>query len=727
MNRFAVAAVACFLAALSSAKAETVSADVVVYGGTPGGVTAAVAAARSGRSVVLIEPHPRVGGMTSGGLCVTDVGKRETIGGLAKEFFGRVHAFYRTKYGPGSAQAKACRNGELPEPHVAEHVFNEMLRETGRVKVLLRHRVHKTAVEKGRLAAVTALDLASGKSVECRGALFLDAGYEGDLLALAGVPYRVGRESRDEHGESFAGVNAGPPPGRGRGDHRVQAYNLRGTITSNPDLAVPFPRPKHYDPAPFLAYKQRVLRGRAKTFAEAIQNHLRAPLPNGKFDPNVADLTGVVQAYPEGDPAARQRVYERLRDHWLSLFYMLQNDPELPEAFRATAKGWGLPKDEYPENSHVTPQVYVREARRMIGRHVLTQSDVRVNRYKKDGVCLGSYNIDCHVVQLLTGPEGPQPEGGFIELTDPYEIPYGCLVPPNVSNLLVVCAVSATHVGYGSLRMEPVFMMLGHAAGLAAHQALERDCAVQAVDVAALREALRKQGALLDAPYRPVVAIACTPARPAPGEPVTIEVKPVDLRRPIRKVWWNLDGTGALQGTEPRLTHRFPVAKVYTLSVIVEDETGLKSDFTTAEVAVGGGTVGDVTVVAWDGGKLTGDWMRARARDYDRRLLYTDEQALKGENRAVFEAVLPRDGRYMVCLAYPAVANRDPRVPVRVRHAGGTAELTVDQRKADTPFVFKPLGEFRFQGGQGYAVEVRNEGTTGVVAVDAVKWVWLGE
>jgi autotransporter-associated beta strand protein len=715
-------------ASAARAAGEPLGADVVVYGGTPGGIMTAVALGRAGRLVLLIEPQVRVGGMVSGGLCKSDVGKRETIGGLSKEFFTRVNDHYVKAYGADSKQVKDARGGELPEPKVAEQIYNEMLAEVPSVKVLLKHRFVEVQMKGDKVVSVTVIDLSTNQSVVCTGKMFVDAGYEGDLMAYAGVPYRVGREAQSEYNESFAGVT-NPAGGRvGLGDHRVQAYNIRGTITNRPDLCVPFPKPKHYNPKPFRQYIDGVKSGRVKTFKQALGILDMAMLTNGKYDPNVADYWGpIVQSYPEGNAQQRHAVYERVRDHWLSLFWMLQNDPELSESFRASAMEWGLPKDEFVENGHITPQVYVRVARRMIGQYVMTQNDLRSNRYKPtDGVCIGSYTMDSHAIQELAAPGKSVREGQYIELADPYEIPYGVLVPPNVKNLLVVGAVSATHVAYSSVRMEPVFMMLGHAAGAALDQALTRKVPVQDVDVAGLRKTLRDQKALLDAPYRPVVEITASVLDPQPGQAVVFELKDVDVRKPLKRIWWNFDGTGAVQGTERTMTHTFAAPKVYDVTAVAEDVDGKQTMFVRKQVVVGGGTVRDIEVTADEGDKR-GAWRRTRARDYDFRLLHTDDDQEKGEKSVVFPARVPKPGRYAVAVAYAAGPNRASDVPVEIRHGGGVvAKVTIDQRKAEGPFVFKPVGEFTFNANESAEVEIRTDGTRGDVVVDAVKWVWLG-
>lgn len=705
------------------AKAVTTT-ELVVYGGTPAGITAAVAAARMGHSVILIEPQVRIGGMISGGLIRTDVGDAETIGGLSKEFFNRNLDYYVKTYGENAKSVEKSYHGFFTEPHVAEQLFNEMAREAN-VMVLTQHRLVDAAFAKQKITSITIEHVPSGQRQTINGKLFIDASYEGDLMAAAGVPYRVGRESRWEYDESFAGITIGPEAIRGRGDHKLQAYNIRGTLTRREDIRVPFPKPEHYTPERFQVVKQKVLKEGYRKLEELMPHLIGAEMPNGKHDNNDGDLPGLNFGYPEGNWEERQRIYALHRDNWLSLFYMLQNDPELPEAFRTDAKTWGLPSDEYPENNHVTPQLYVREARRMVGKYVLTQNDIRYHRYKESTICVGSYNMDCHVVDQQMTTKGLQPEGGFIEPCDAYEIPYEIIVPIDNENLLVIGGFSATHVAYGSARMEPVFMMLGHAGGLAAHLALQAHTPVQTVNIEELQGLLKDQGAILEAPYLPDVAIKFSPEKPNVGEEVTFTVEEKDVRHPLKKIWWSLDGTGEINATEKTVKYTFTAAKVNEITLLVEDGNGLRSPFIKAEVPVGGSTIRDVNVEAEDG-EMTGDWIRSRSPNYDFRLLYIDGDTKKGEKKTRFIPNLPKTGRYRLSIAYSPSQNRATNVPVTIQHSGGTANVTLDQSKASTLFVYKPLGEYEFKAGESGWVEISNAGTKGQVVVDAVKWIWLG-
>ncbi|WAC18554.1 FAD-dependent oxidoreductase [Luteolibacter sp. SL250] len=492
----AVAGIAAGL--LASARAdEPVKADVVVYAGTPAGITAAIAAAREGRTVSLVELNNRVGGMISGGLTNTDIGKRWTVGGLSEEFLTRVVGYYAEKYGPDSEQYKACKNGRKYEPHVAELIFERMLAEQPKIKVWKGHRYHSVTLDGARIVSLTAEDPVAKKQLTFKGDVFIDASYTGDVMAGALVPYRVGREGRAEFGEPLAGVTKGPESVIGTGDHRTQAYNYRVSITGTTANRVLFPKPGNYDPEPWRAkFQDKILSGKITKFLDLYISKAGA---NDKRDSNWNDLVGGNEGYAEGDWETRAKIEAKHRDYYLSMLYYLQNDPALPESFRKDAMNWGLPKDEFQDTGHFPFQLYIRESRRMLGKYILREQDLTENRQKADGICAGNYGIDCHGVQF-TMVNGKR----IIERTrhrsvEPYDIPYSSIVPIEPGNLIVPVCLSSTHVAYCSLRMEPVFMMIGHAAGKVAHLALAGKTSVQDVDVAKLRELLLKEGAVLDA------------------------------------------------------------------------------------------------------------------------------------------------------------------------------------------------------------------------------------
>lgn len=709
---------------------DTIQADVLVYAATPSGVMAAIAAARHGQSVALLDETNHVGGVVSGGLVATDIGDRETVGGLADEFFKRIARFYLTKYGKDSRQVAQCRNGIKFEPHVAEQIFGQMLTEQAKIRVWKRHRIQSVVLDGGQIAALLADDLAKNQPRRFEAKEFIDASYTGDLMALTRVPYRVGRESRQDYGETYAGIRGGPPGVAGAGDHRTQAYNYRVSLTMRKEDRVLFPKPEHYDPQPWReTYGVRIRSRNIERFFDLFtsQDPIAKCQPNDKLDTNWCDLMGGSEGYAEGDWETRKRIEERHRDYFLSLLYYLQNDPELPEKFRADAQNWGLPKDEFVDNGHFPHQIYVRESRRMLGRYVLRESDLTTDRYKPDGICAGSYGIDCHWVQLLLH------EGQLIRDQNagcalrPYDIPYACLTPFEPGNLLVPVCLSTTHVAYCSVRMEPVYMMLGHAAGDAAHLAIAGKTSVQKVDVPQLRKLLEQEGAVLDAGYLPPVQITWTPEHPLPGQPVKFKAAAGKLKAPIKNLWWDVEGSGKATGSGTSLEHTFTLEKVHSVSLLVEDQAGRRR-LVEAQVPVGRAMRRDVTLDDEDADRF-GRW--------DRTL--PDVKTGPGAHRTSmrggkpsaarirFPLSVPWSGRYLVCLGFRPAKDQATAAAIVIRHAEGATRSTVDQRREATPFPFVSLGEFRFRSGNPGYLDVSNADADGRVAIDAVRLVWLGE
>lgn len=702
--------------------------DVVVYGGTPAGIMAAVAAGRHGQKAVVVEANYLLGGMMAGGLTKTDVGKTETIGGLSKEFFDRVTAYYTKKYGADSEEVKSTDGGYLFEPNVAGEIFRDMLKEA-KVEFFTKEEIQSTQMEGQEIKSFTTKNYQTGKETVWSGKEFVDATYEGDLMAEAKVMYRVGREARAEFNESLAGMNAGPEELRGTGDHRIQAYNIRGTITNNPKLRLPFPKPDPYYPEASAGWVATIKANDYKSVQEAFTTvYKRWALVNGKGDPNCADFPGVNFGYPEGDHDARARILKEVQDYWLSYWWRLQNDPSLPKEFLADMQNWGVPKDEYLESNHVSPQIYVRVARRMLGRYFLTQKDVQEERFKPDTICMGSYNTDCHDIQTIWTDEGLIGEGHFNGSADGWEIPYRSITPYGVKNLLVVCAVSASHVAYSSLRMEPVFMMLGHAAGLAADLAIKKDVSVQDVPIAELQAELKAEKMPLEAPFRPVIDIKIvTPAPYKAGQPIEFELVAKQKRKPFKSIAWNFDGSGEVQATTEKATFTYPAETEAKLSLAVEDEDGLKSRTVNVDLPVGEKPVPEIEV-PYAAAKLAGRWDRTRGTEMEYRHrvgLMTVDPDKPAE--AVFSATLPRTGKYEVALAFPTAGNRATNVPVVIGHAGGDSEVVINQKKKGTPFAFMPLGEFKFDAGKPATVTVKNTGANGIVAIDTVRFIWRGE
>ncbi|HSI63097.1 MAG TPA: FAD-dependent oxidoreductase [Candidatus Saccharimonadia bacterium] len=719
-----------------TAPASESAYDVVVFGGTPAGIMSAVAAGRNGAKVVLIEPSYLIGGLMSGGLHKTDIGTRNTIGGLSREFFKRVLDYYTQTYGAGSAQVKALdytqdpktRNGYYFEPKIALKIFQEMLGEAG-VVVRTKEQLQSVDVIPGQIRTIVTRHYETGSASQFSGTIFIDGTYEGDLMAQAGVMYRLGREARAEYNESLAGLTEGPAEYLGTGDHRVQSYNVRSTICVDPSNLVPIPKPKQYFRDAHAHLIKTVNAHGLKRLDQLYPDRDRWGEINGKMDPNKADFLGVNLGYGEGDYEQRARITAKVQDYWLSHWYMLQNDPELPEDFKADARRYGLPKDEYLESNHVTPQIYVRVSRRMQGRYFLTQRDVHQDRFKPDTICMGSYGTDCHGIQMIQTEHGIKQEGDFNGAADPYEIPYRCLTPHGVKNLLVVAAVSASHVAYASLRMEPVFMMLGHAGGLAAHLAVADKTSVQEVSIPKLQEKLTAAGMPLQAPYRPWVEIRTTTPGPyQPGKPIEFEVVERSVRSPLTRLAWTFDGSGELQAEGSRARFTFQHPGKYTVMLLAWQDEKTFALPALLDIQIEGGDSLN-REVHYTHATIAGRWTRSRGPEieYRNRVGLLDENKRDGEARAEFTTKLPKTGRYRVCVAYATAASRASNVPVEVKHADGATTVAVNQRKKDSPFAFTPIGEFRFKGDEPATVIFTNAGVDGHVQIDTVRWLWIGE
>ncbi len=713
-----------------------VKSDLIVFGGTPAGIMSAVAAGRHGTKVVLIEPSYLIGGLMSGGLHKTDIGKRDTIGGLSAEFFKRVMAFYTTTYGAGSPQVKALdytqdpktRGGYYFEPKIALQIFREMLAEAG-VTVRTKEQLQSVDAVAGLVRSLVTRHYETGAETRFTGTVFIDGSYEGDLMAQAGVLYRVGREARAEYQESYAGLTEGPAEYLGTGDHRVQSYNVRSTISVDPNNRVPIPKPKHYFREAHAHLIATVNAHGLKRLVELYPDRDRWAEINGKLDPNKADFIGTNLGYSEGDYEQRARITARVQDYWLSHWYMLQNDPALPEDFKADARRYGLPKDEYLESNHVSPQIYVRVARRMQGRYFLTQHDVQRSRSKPDAICMGSYGTDCHGIQMIQTEDGLKLEGDFNGAADAYEIPYRSITPYGVKNLLVVAAISASHVAYASVRMEPVFMMLGHAGGLAAHLALTGKTSVQDISIAKLQAGLTSAGMPLKAPYRPWVEIRAVQNGPyRPGTPIDFEVVDRDVRAPLTRFAWSFDGSGALQGTGNKVRFTFPHPGKYSVMLLAWE--GGKNFALPAilDLTVEGGDALN-REVHYTHATTVGRWIRSRGPEieYRFRVGLLDENKRDGQARAEFTTTLPKTGRYRIAAAYATVASRATNVPVQIKHADGTTTVKINQRKKDSPFAFTPVGDYRFKAGEPASVIFTNTGVDGHVQIDTVRWLWLGD
>jgi len=469
---------------------EMVRTDVLVVGATPCGIAAAIAAARCGSKVILTDMKDYMGGMMSNGLGRTDIGPRNTIGGIFREFIDSIHAYYVETYGADSAQVRACSRGYYFEPSVAERMFEGMLEAEKNVKLKYHYRPDGVFKYKDRIYGLNFIDTRHKKRVQIRAGVVIDATYEGDIAAMSGVPYRVGRESREEYGEPYAGVlymdhytRMVLPGTTGDGDRRVQAYNFRLCLTRNPDNRVMPKKPDNYNRDEYLQVLESAEAGRIKTVQDVLNIE---PLPNGKSDTNnmpksliSTDLPEENYDYPDATYEEREQIVKRHRDYILGLLYFLQNDPEMPEPLKAECREWGFAKDEYPDNDNFPRQIYVREARRIWGLYTFSMHDAVLapgmlrTPIHFDSIACGGYAMDSHATRKREPGHDTAMEGFYYlgGVTQPYQIPYRVMVPQRVDALLVPGAASATHIGYGTLRMEPVWMALGQAAGTAAHLA----------------------------------------------------------------------------------------------------------------------------------------------------------------------------------------------------------------------------------------------------------------
>ncbi|WP_430972079.1 FAD-dependent oxidoreductase [Sunxiuqinia rutila] len=522
-------------------------ADVIIYGGTSAAVIAAVEVSQSGKSVLIVSPDKHLGGLTSGGLGYTDTGNKSVIGGLAREFYHKVWLHYNdsaawvwqkhSEYG-NKGQGTVAMDGEnrtmwIFEPHVAEQVFEDFVKENNLTVYRDEWLDRENGVNKDGQQIISFKTL-SGKTF--KGKVFIDATYEGDLMAEAGVSYHVGRESKDTYNERWNGVQTGvlhhqhwfkanispykipddpnsgvlpristEPPGEyGAGDDKIQAYCFRMCMTNHDENRLPFPKPDNYDPSQYELLLRVFETGRKDWFNKF------DPIPNKKTDTNnhgpfSSDNIGMNYDYPEGSYERRREIIQEHNDYQMGLLWFVANDPRVPEAIRTEMASWGLAKDEFTDNDNWPHQLYIREARRMIGEYVTTENDVLLKREVPKPVGMGSYAMDSHNVQRYITPEGfVQNEGDIgVHPPGPYSISYGSLTPKpeECTNLLVPVCLSSSHIAFGSIRMEPVFMILGQSAAVAAVMAIDGNHAVQEVPYSKLeRQLLAKKQVLTKAP-----------------------------------------------------------------------------------------------------------------------------------------------------------------------------------------------------------------------------------
>ncbi len=666
--------------------------DIVIYGGTSGGVAAAVQAKRMGKSVILIEPTKFLGGLTTGGLGATDIGNKGAIGGISREFYQRIRKHYDDESNwkhekksdfKGSGHAPNDDAGWTFEPHVALAIMNAFIAEN-QIPVIYGQRLDLKNGVKKQGTRITAITMESGHTYA--GRMFIDATYEGDLMAKAGVSYHVGREANKTYGETLNGIQVGnatkhqfarkvdpyvkpgdPTSGLvprvtaehpgvdGEGDHKVQAYNYRLCATDRPENRRPWPKPANYDEKQYELLLRNFEAG-----------DLRRPwnpvlMPNRKTDSNnnfafSTDNIGMNYDYPDGDYATREKIVQEHIDYQQGLMWTLANHPRVPREIRDHFTTWGLAKDEFLDSDNWPRQLYVREARRMIGQYVMTEANCRGSRIAQMSVGMAAYTMDSHNIQRYVTKDGHVLNEGDVQVGGfpPYPIDYGSIVPKagQCANLFVPVCLSSSHIAFGSIRMEPVFMVMGQSAATAAAMAIDDNVDVQQVDYAKLRIRL-------------------------------------------------LADKQVLEWTGPRAGSAQSIAVRDVKGIVVDDTQVEREGFDHT-----GHTVGPFIGVGYrhDGGENRGkQWIR-------------------------FTPDLPAAGKYEVRLAYSTHANRATNVPVAITHAGGKTEVKVDQKKPPTvDKAFVSLGVFTFEKGKAGSVQIGNAEVNGFVIADAVVFVAVAE
>ncbi len=680
------------LALAAVARGASASYDLVIYGGTSGGVASAIQAARMGKTAVVIEPTQFLGGLTTGGLGATDIGNKRAIGGISREFYGKIWEHYQKpeswkhqkredyvtrRTGVNDPDEKTMWTFE---PRVATKVYDEMLAQVkDQVTVVKGERLDlaKGVVKQG--ARIVRIVMESGRAFE--GKMFIDATYEGDLLAKAGVKYHVGREANAVYGETINGVQVkhtvshqftkqvdpyikpgdpksgvlpgietGGPGEEFSGDRKVQAYNFRMCTTDVPENRVAWAKPANYDPKWFELLLRNFEAGDHRVPWNPVW------MPNRKTDTNnnfaiSTDFIGQNWDYPEADYATRAKIWQAHEDWQKGLMWTLANNPRVPEKVRAEFVRIGLAKDEFLDNGNWPRQLYVREARRMISDYVMTEKNCIRAEVVTDSVGMGAYNMDSHNIQRFITKEGFVRNEGDVQVrVRPYPISFRSLRPKasECTNLLSPTCLSSSHIAFGSIRMEPVFMVLGQSSATAAVHAIEQGVEIQQIDPKKLQERLLKDGQVLDFESAPLAASMVLPK-------------------------------ARLEGV-----------------VVDELEAALKGfdrNSSSHSVYVDSG-------------------------------YHHDGNVAKGDQTARFVPELPKAGRYQVFVAYPWNANRASNVPVTIKHADGETKVTIDQKKKPAVReLLHPVGTFRFEKGKAGYVEISNAGTEGYVVIDAVQWI----
>lgn len=630
---------------------QTVTTDVCIYGGTSAGVVAALELSRQGLRAVIVHPGVRLGGLTSGGLGWTDIGNKDAIGGISHEFYQRVGAKYGTS------------EDWTFEPSVALAVFGDMVAEAG---APVYYKAFLDGVEMSGLR-IAAVRMENGLRVVAD--YFIDATYEGDLMAAAGVTFTTGREANSVYGETYNGqqvqgghqfnYNISPyvvagsaasgllpgiettAPVTGVGDHREQAYNFRMCLTQVAGNRIAFAKPAGYDRSWYVLLDRYLAAGWNQVFSKF------DGVNNGKTDTNnhgavSTDFIGQNYGWPNGTYAEREAIFQAHVVYQKGLMWFLANDPAVPGTIRTQMSAWGLAGDEFTDSGNWPCQLYIREARRMVGDYVVTEHDVMGARLVKDSVGLAAYGMDSHNCRRFVDAngwvrnEGNVQVGGF----SPYPLSYRAIVPRvgECTNLAVPVCLSSSHIAFGSIRMEPVFMILGQSSAVAIAQVHSTGQDLQAVDSKVLRATLEGRG---------------------------------------QRLYWEREPED-IEGT------------------IVDSE--------------------DAAAV-----EITGEWLASSSvAGFNGANYLHDNNTAKGQKSVRFDLNVPIAGVFKVYLRWTQNSNRASNVPVTVRYENGRADSVIDQRTNGSRWVLSGAYSFTPSGG---SVTVSNAGTDGYVIADAVMYV----
>lgn len=643
-----------FILLFNQALAQTKTVDICVYGGTSAGVIAAYTAKKYGKSVVLIEPTTHIGGLTSGGLGQTDIGNKYAITGLSRDFYRKIGKHY------GKFEQWTF------EPSVAKKIFESYLKQAN-VEVLYKHRLLKVKKNGSQIEEIT---LKSDKNtLQIKAKAFIDATYEGDLMALAGVSYTVGREANSVYNEKWNGVQlldkhqfpdgidpykeVGKPESGllwgispeklaeiGSGDKKLQAYNFRLCLTDSVENQIPITKPDNYDASKFELLLRYIEKKKPHELNWALM-HIQ-PMPHRKTDinnsgPFSTDMIGENYDYAEADFETRKEIQKKHEDYIKGFLYFLGNDERVPEHLRKEMKKWGYPKDEYVDNNHFSPQMYVREARRLVGEYVMTEHHCEGRETVEDGIGMAAYTMDSHncqrvVVNGMVKNEGDVQQG--LGGLPPYPISYRAILPKKAecTNLLVPVCLSASHIAYGSFRMEPVFMVLGQSAALAASMALDANKNLHEIDVKKLQNELKIN----------------------------------------------------------------PLADKSQAEILIDN------DFSNV--------------------KLNGDW-KVASKGYGRygKNYLIDESKGAEEKSVIYVPEIPLTKNYKIYIYFPRFEQLSKKISLNLWTPTGKKNLQIEPKNTENDWLY--VGEFLLEKGNKNMLEITNENADGAIIADAVLFI----